>query len=973
MNDDMIGSPEWSLQEDGFRPELLSHYESVFALANGYMGVRASLETNPVLADPGFYVAGFFDQVEAFQHEIVNLPCWLGLGIHVDGFPMDLRKGEVVEYRRTLNLRQGILLAHIVWRDAGGHTTRLELGRLVHQTEKHAALQWGTITPLDYSATIRVSSPIDAWSVKYGSPTGEPRLCDIATRGLGDAGISLAASTRATGLRVAVATRLAAGGAAARTVSRSDDRITETLTIPVRQGEPVNIEKRVAVFTSRERPDPEERARAGLDSLASRPLTELVAAHAAAWAERWADADIRIEGDERAQRAMRFNIFHLASLANPDDDTVSLGARGLHGNGYCGVYFWDTEIFMLPFYVHTRPSAARALLRYRHRFLDDARANARDLGHRGAFYPWNSSLTGREDTWRGWQEHVGSDIAYGLDWYARATGDREFLHGPGAEILFETARYWHSRVAPHPDRGYVITDLTGPDEIHSNVANNAYTNCLVRWHLARAADLAAELRRAGAWEPLATRLGLSDAEVATWRHIAERIYLPLDAARNLHEQFEGYFELPERRIDRSLSRMCYTGPVQHSFKTSKVAQQADTVLAYWMFTESIPAAFRLAGYRYYESRCSHTSSLSRCIYAAVAARCGLAEEAYRQFMLSAEADISPGAEMESENGIHAACMGGAWLAAVTGFGGAWMRGDTIAFDPSLPRHWKRLAYSIAWRGTTIEVEVAPRSLRLRTRGGKTEVIAAGARHVLGPEWTPWLPVPSNRPEDAGLTGLGILFDLDGVLVDTAEHHYQAWKELADRIGVPFDRTRNEELRGVARMDSLLLLLGEHGKRFTATEKEAMCTEKNAAYVRRIDGITASDLLPGARDLLESLRKAGALLAVASSSRNAGTVLDRLGILPFFHTVVDGNDVKAAKPAPDLFVLAANRLGVAPERCVVVEDAEAGVAAARAAGMRCIGIGDPLRLRDANLVVPSVGAIPLDWLGRASADTGTDHG
>jgi beta-phosphoglucomutase len=964
---------QWLVTEDNFRPGLLAHYESIFALSNGYMGVRASLETNPSLADPGFYIAGVFDKVEGFQHEIVNLPCWLGLGIHVDGFPVDMRKGETLEYRRSLDLLQGILFTHIVWRDAGGHTTRLELGRLVHQTDKHTALQWGTITPMDYSATIRISSPIDAWAVKYGSPHGAPRLCDIATRDLGAGGIAMAASTRATGLRVALATCLTAGEADARAVVQSDDRISETLSVPVRQGEPLRFEKRVSVFTSRDGNDPGERAQAALASLATRPLPELVAAHTAAWAEIWAGADIRIEGDERAQQALRFNIFHLASLANPDDDTVSIGARGLHGNGYCGVYFWDTEIYMLPFYVHTRPAAARALLRYRHRFIDDSRANARDLGYRGAFYPWNSSLTGREQTWRGWQEHVGSDITYGLDWYARATGDREFLHGPGAEIVFETARYWHSRVQFHPERGYEITSLTGPDEIHSGIANNFYTNFLARWNLARAAELAGELRQEGRWDSLAANLGLDDAEVAAWRQISERIHLPFDAARNLHEQFEGYFDLPERRIDRSISRMCYTGPIQHSFRPTKVAQQADTVLAYWMFQESIPAAVQLAGYRYYESRCSHTSSLSRCIYAAVAARAGLVEEAYRQFLLSAEADIAPGAEMESESGIHAACMGGTWLAAVTGFGGAWMRGDTLSFAPRLPGHWKRLAYAIAWRGTTLEVEVEPRGLRLRTRGGETEVIAAGGRHMIGPEWTPWLPVPCDKPENAGLTGLGILFDLDGVLVDTAEHHYQAWKELADRIAVPFDRTRNEELRGVARMDSLLLLLGDHGKRFTAAEKEAMCAEKNAGYVRRIGRIAPSDLLPGARELLESLREAGALLAVASSSRNAGTVLERLGILPLFHAVVDGNDVKAAKPAPDLFLLAAKRLGVAAERCVVVEDAEAGVAAARTAGMRCIGIGDRRRLRDANLVVPSVGAIPLDWLGRAGTDFETGNG
>ncbi len=735
---------EWCMVEDGFRPSHLAHYESVFALANGYMGVRASPETNPTLADPGFYVAGVFDQVQGFQHEIVNLPCWLGLGLNVDGFPVDLRKGVMVEYRRTLDMKQGMLLTHIVWRDAGMHTTRFEFGRLVHQAEKHVALQWGTITPLDYSATLACSHSIDAWAVKYGCCHGEPRLQDFAPRELGSGGIGLAASTRATGIRVAIAASLRVDGGHGRDAKSSDDRIAERLAVEARQGESIRFEKRLAVFTSRDGTEPEQRANELLEAIGRREFPDLVASHVAAWGKLWADADIRIDGDPRAQRALRFNVFHLSSLANPSDDTVSLGAKGLHGNGYCGMVYWDTEIYMLPFYAHTQPAAARALLRYRHRFLDDARENARVLGRQGAFYPWNSSLTGREAPCLGWQEHVGSDIAYGIDWYARATGDREFLHGPGAEIILETARYWQSRVESQPGKGYVITGLMGPDEIHGGIANNSYTNYLVKWHLHRAVELVEELRRHGRWDGLADRLGVNDADVARWLDISERMYLPFLPELNLHEQFDGYMGLAEKDIDRSLSRMQYTGPVQHSFKPTKVAQQADTVLMYWMFAESFGAEVRRAGYRYYEPRCSHTSSLSRCIFAAVAAQTGLVDEAYRQFLLSAEGDIAPGAEMESESGIHAACMGGTWLAAVTGFGGAWMRGETLSFAPRLPKPWTRLAFALAWRGTTIEIEIVPEAMRLRTRGGETSVLVSGMPRPIGPSWSAWLPILHER-------------------------------------------------------------------------------------------------------------------------------------------------------------------------------------------------------------------------------------
>ncbi len=714
-------SDDWLMKEDQFSIGHLPHFESIFTLANGYMGVRGSLETNPTLGDTGFFVAGVFDKVGGFVHEMVNLPIWIGVDMNVDGFPVDLRKGTLLEYTRTLDMKQGILFTHIIWRDAANHTTQFELGRLVHRTEKHLGLQWGRITPLDYCANIKLDSTLDAWAVKYGSASKAARLTDHKTEEIGEQGIGLSVSTMATNLRIATASRFSATGATNRQTRRSDDRIAETFVTPLVEGKPMHFEKRAITYTSRDVDNPETMAAESLERLREQSLQDIVKEHVDAWADVWKRTDVIITGDARAQKALRFNNFHLASLANPGDELVSIGAKGLHGNGYAGVYFWDTEIYMLPFYTHTDPAAAKALLKYRYHFLDDARANAKDLGCYGAFYPWNSSLTGRGQHGKHWQEHVGSDVAYGIDWYARATGDTNFLYGEGAEIFFETARYWQSRVEPHPARGYVITGLMGPDEIHGNVDNNAYTNCLVKWHLSRAAELAAELISAGLWQNFGAKLEISETDIQAWRDIAENLYFPFDVERNIHEQFEGYFNLPEKEIDRSLSRMQYTGPVQHSFRPTKVAQQADTVLMYWMFSETFDKNVRKNGYEYYHPRCSHTSSLSRCIFSAVAAQTGLADEAYRQFMLSAENDFAEGTEMESESGIHAACMGGTWLAAITGFGGVWPRGDTLGITPALPAHWKRMTFPLVWQGTVLDVDIERDKIHLKTRGGAVSV------------------------------------------------------------------------------------------------------------------------------------------------------------------------------------------------------------------------------------------------------------
>lgn len=725
-----MSATEWLLEETRFVPAHLPHYESVFALANGYAGVRASLATNPTLGDPGFYIAGVYDRVHEFTHEIINLPCWLGLGLNVNGFDVDLRKGQLLEYWRGLDMRQGILFTRVVWRDAGQQTTRIETARLMHMADKHLALEWGTLTPLDYSATVQFSSSIDAWAVKYGSPSRVPRLKDVHAADDGaEQGISLDVTTRASGIAVAVASRIQAGKMSSRAVQVHDDRVQETVTVRAEQGKPVAFEKRVAFYTSRDGAAPAAAARAARDRSTKTRCSALVRSHVNAWKRVWDRADIRIDGDPTAQRALRFNIFHLAALGNAADDGVSLGAKGLHGGGYNGLVFWDTEIYMLPFYVHTEPAAARALLQYRYRFLDDARENAKALGHYGAYYPWNSSITGRERPWKGWQEHVGSDIAYGVDWYALATGDQAFMNRTGAELVIETARYWQSRVEFDEARQcYVITGLMGPDEIHGGIANNSYTNQLVRWHVRRALRAVAELKSAGRWAPLAKRLGVRATDLAQWQDISDRMFLNFNPKLNLHEQFDGYLKLKEKAIDRTLSRMQYTGPVQHSFKPTKVAQQADTVLMYYMFMDEFPADVRKAAYNYYEPRCSHTSSLSRPIFAAAAAQLGMAAEAYRQFMLSAENDIRAGAEMESESGIHAACLGGTWLAAVTGFGGVWFRDGVLGFRPCLPRHWKRLAFRLRWQERTVFVDVRPGTLRLYVDSG-TLTVRVGKRLV----------------------------------------------------------------------------------------------------------------------------------------------------------------------------------------------------------------------------------------------------
>ncbi len=722
-------TPDWLMTEPRFAPRRLAHYETLFTLANGYAGVRGSLASAPLLGDPGFFVAGVYEFRDQFRTEIVNLPCWLKLDANWDGFDLDPRKGEMEDYWRALDLRQGLLFTRFTWRDDAKRRWRYESVRLLHLVEQHLGLEWGTITTLDDGGgSIRLGGTLDAWATKHGTGGGQTAYGNIKTSALDGGGLGLSVTTPRSGITVAFASQVVVAGGERRGVMLDDDRCGESVQVARQTGVPIPFAKYAVCYTTREEAQPLAAATAALRRLQGVPLSELVASHTRAWAARWAAADVRIEGDDRAQFGVRFNLFHLTALGQPGDDHVSLGAKGLHGNGYAGQVFWDTEIYLLPFFLFTWPAAARALLLYRHHFLADAAANAKDLGARGVHYPWNSSLAGREHAWRGWQEHVNLDIAYAVDQHVQATGDDAFYRQAGAELIIATAAYWPSRVERDPARGYVMRQLTGPDELHTGINNNTFTNFMVQWHLRRALRAVADLRAAGAWDAVRDRYGIKDDELPTWQAISDAIYINFNAERGFHEQFDGYFALPERAIDRRMTKMQYTGLVQHSFKPTKVAQQADTVMMYALFPHAFPAAVQAAAYRFYEPRCSHTSTLSRGMYARVAAQAGLLDEATQQFLLSLETDY--GATAECDSGIHAACLGGNWQAAVMGFGGFSLADGAPAFDPRLPPGWTRLAYRVQWRGATIEVEVTPHELRLRAAGGPVVVRVRGRMHTI---------------------------------------------------------------------------------------------------------------------------------------------------------------------------------------------------------------------------------------------------
>ena len=495
--------------------------------------------------------------------------------------------------------------------------------------------------------------------------------------------------------------------------------------------------------------DPGPDARGKLATARRTGWRGLVSEHEAAWAGRWRCSDVEIDGDPAAQGALRFALYHLNSAANPADEHVSIAARALTGDGYRGHVFWDTEIYLLPFYSLTWPQAARALLMYRFHTLDAARAKASRLGWRGALYAWESAATGAEttperaigpdgqpvDILAGKEEqHVSADIAYAVWQYWLATGDEDFLRDAGAEILLETGRFWASRAQFEADGRRHIRGVIGPDEYHDNIDDNAFTNNMARWNIHRALEAASLLRERWpqTWSLLATRLGLGDAELGEWRAAAERLATGFDARTGLFEQFAGYFGLEEIDLDdyaeRTMPMDVVLGPART--RQTQVIKQADVVALLALLPETFVADTGGENFHFYERRCAHGSSLSRVMHGLVAARLGETALALRYFRAAASIDLSD-SQGPIGGGVHIADLGGLWLMAVFGFAGVSLRADGLALEPHLPAEWRSLSFRVQWRGRHLQIRIDQAGLGLEATleaGEPMKLTLGGASH-----------------------------------------------------------------------------------------------------------------------------------------------------------------------------------------------------------------------------------------------------
>lgn len=748
-----LSSEDWLIKEKGFHKPKQGMYESLFTLGNGYLGVRGSLEENPHESYRGTYIAGIFDKAEGHVRELVKAPGWVDFSIWTDDQNFSVDKCRVLSHQRTLDLRKGILHRVSRLKSPKGKIIKIETRRLVFAHQVRGAVLDVVVTAENFSGPLRIYSGLNGDVTNLGYfPRERVKHLNLVKMNSDEDHIYLEMETRDDQVKIAMAasTEFKNAPADSYRVSRIyGEKLAHVITFNAQKGKKYHFTKLVSIFTSREGYEKQ------LESAATDLLHDMLYAgldyhlkqHIEEREKLWKTADVVIKGDQKAQKGIRFNLYHLIIAKPHHDSTVSIGAKFLTGEGYKGHAFWDTEIFVLPFYIYNFPDEARNLLMYRYYTLPGALQNAKDMEYSGAKYAWESADSGIETTpnyglredgskskiFTGEEEHhIVADVAYGVYKYVEATGDIEFLQKYGAEILLQTARFWLSRVERRRDR-YEIRKVIGPDEFHEHVDNNAFTNYLATWNIAYALEIHAQMKKTAPkmLSELLKRIKLKQDEIDKMKVVAKTLYFPYDQKTELIEEFEGYFSLDDYKIkkhDVHGMPLYPKGVTETNLENTQLVKQADVVLLLHLFLDRFPPELKEKNYDYYEARTMHKSSLSPCIYALMGLEVGNHKHAYNYLIKTSYIDLVD-ANKNTADGIHAAAAGGAWMAAVHGFAGMRVRRGVLSFDPWLPGKWQELVYTCVWQESLLRVKITHRGISFQILEGKSVTVNVQGKTV----------------------------------------------------------------------------------------------------------------------------------------------------------------------------------------------------------------------------------------------------
>ncbi|MFC1912197.1 glycoside hydrolase family 65 protein [Chloroflexota bacterium] len=774
----------------GFQPEREGVRESLCTLGNGYFATRGTAPESSAggVHYPGTYIAGCYNRLKTAisgktveNESLVNAPNWLPLTFRIEDEDwFDLRRVKLLEYRQELDIRKGILGRHILFEDKQGRRTRVHQRRFASMAEPNLAGLETTFIAENWSGSLCLLSALDGRVTNKGvaryRQLNNRHLEPVAAEGIDRETICLEVRTNQSRISIAEAarTRIFCGGKQLSLEPRAvvkADYIGQEYPVNLEAGKPVTVEKIVSLVTSRDRVISEVSLAAQRELLRAGSFESLLRRHIIRWDHLWQRCCITITNKKRTTLVLNLHIFHLLQTVSPNTIDIDAGvpARGLHGEAYHGHIFWD-ELFIFPFLNLRIPDITRSLLMYRYRRLPEARWLAKQVGYEGAMYPWQSGSDGREETQTlhlnpksgRWiadrsrqQRHINIAITYNVWLYYQVTGDIDFLLFYGAEMIIEIARFWASiaRYNPSADR-YEIRRVMGPDEYHDGypdadeggLDNNAYTNIMAVWVLCRALELMKILPRVRC-EFLRENLDLTQAELERWDKISRKMQVVFHGD-GIISQFAGYNDLQEfdwkgycnkygniQRLDRILEA---EGDSPNRYKVSK---QADVLMVFFLLSaEEIHELFERLGYqaefntiqkniRYYISRTSHGSTLSRIVHSWVLAR-SERELSWDLFNEALESDISDIQGGTTAEGIHLGAMAGTVDLIQRCYTGIETRGDRLWFNPRLPQDLKEIQFNIVYRRNLISVHITRNRLKISASDSAVAPIRVGFRDNL---------------------------------------------------------------------------------------------------------------------------------------------------------------------------------------------------------------------------------------------------
>ncbi|HVB20921.1 MAG TPA: hypothetical protein VNG51_03135 [Ktedonobacteraceae bacterium] len=743
----------WQVNEDTFDPQKLHAQETVYTIGNGYFGTRGTFEEGYPKAGAATLLFGVFDDISPVgKEELANAPDWLMITLFVNGERFRMDQGKLLAYQRSLDIYTGVLTRTVYWESPGGARLNISIERFASLADEHVGAIRYSVTAEGSSAPTKQDNLDVVLSATINTAVANDDAMHWETLDQGKDNILLwlHSQTRHSAVQL-VQTMSFTTSTPGFHAEMIDFDIAPSIHLSgkLAPGDTVTAEKIVVMYTSRDGEHPLQTAiqhhqelldRSGKIQQQHTEVTKqyryqrakqayytLLTKHREAWQAYWQDSDVLIEGDDKAQLAIRYNIYQLRISTSTHDSRYSIAAKGLTGFGYLGHVFHDTEIFMLPYFTYVHPEIARTLLLYRYNLLPGAREKAASNGYEGAQYPWESTLDGSEATPALYvhpesgelmvvltgniELHITASVALASWQYWNITGDDEFMQAYGAEMLLSTAEFWASRAENHPERGdYEINNVVGPDEWHDHINNNAYTNYMAGWNIQTALDTLNWLRTTAPNKAseLEQQLDLTLERLNNWRDVIAHLRIPQDMQIGIFEEFDGFFQLEPLDQEKYRGRTkSYQGILGgEKVQRYQIVKQADVLMLLTVMKDKFDLQTKRANWDYYYPITDHDygSSLTPAFHVILACELGLTEEAYKLYMLGALVDLE-NPRGNSAAGIHDACCGAVWQATVLGFAGLQFTEDGYTTHPTWPNGWARLAFTVKHKGEPIHIDL----------------------------------------------------------------------------------------------------------------------------------------------------------------------------------------------------------------------------------------------------------------------------